>query len=120
MRVTEWTPDHWLMVLAFFAVLGLCVFVLIRAPTVRLQGIPPHDLSGRMQLYISEIEQRVREMPKPREVRELAERIGQLERTVGSVQSDVRAGRESSVRVERQINILIEAGLEREGKGTTT
>ncbi len=118
--MSAWTPEHWLVVLGFFSLMAVCVFILVTRPTVQVPGIPSHDLANRVQACISDLDMGARDMPRPREVREISDRVQALERVTTGMQSDVRAMRDSNGRIEHQLNLLMAAGLEREARGTTT
>ena len=109
-----------MLVVGFFAMLAACLFILVTRKPMQLAGMPSHDLVNRLQSYISEMDSRFRDMPQPREIRALSDRVRALETVTTGMQSDVRALRDSSKRIEHQLDLLMSAGLERDARGAST
>ena len=100
--------------------LAVCILILVTRKPTAIAGMMSHDLANRVQGLMSELDQKARQMPSQREFRELSDRVTALERVTTGIQSDMRALRDSSKRIEHQLDLLMRAGLERDERRAST
>lgn len=106
------TDFGWRDVAALLTSAGLISIMVISWVKYRLSGdfASKADISG-LSGRIEAVEQQMASMPTREDMQRVSERMGALEREVAIATTEIRAGRDSMARIERDLHLMVQHHL---------